>query len=215
MEIIILAGGMGKRLRPLSENMPKCMVPVNDRPLLDYQLEWLGKYKISSIVLACGYKWEHIKQHYGDRFVYSVEKEPLGTAGAVKLALAHIEGDEYIVLNADDLTNVNLNDLIRFGSNATVVANFHSQFGIVDMNDGKIVQFREKPLLPYWANTGLHLLNKGVKMPAKGSLEQDVLPILAKEGKLKAYKHTGFWQTVNTVKELEEVEVFFKNTKMH
>ena len=214
MEIIILAGGMGKRLRPLSENIPKCMVPVNNRPLLDYQLEWLDKYKISSIVLACGYKWEHIKQLYGDRFVYSVEKEPLGTAGAVKLALEHIEGDEYIVLNADDLTNVNLNDLIKFGSNATVVANFHSQFGIVDMNDGKIVQFREKPLLPYWANTGLHLLNKDVKMPAKGSMEQDVLPILAKEGKLKAYKHTGFWQTVNTVKELEEVEAFFKNSKM-
>ncbi len=214
MEIIILAGGMGKRLRPLSDNMPKCMVPINGKPLLDYQLGWLDKYKISNIVLACGYKWEKIKQYYGSKFIYSVEKEPLGTAGAIKLALEHIEGDEYIVLNADDLTNVNLNDLIKLGSNATVVANFHSQFGIVDMDNGNIVQFKEKPLLPYWANTGLHILSKDVKMLAKGSLEQDVLPILAKEGKLKAYKHTGFWQTVNTMKELEEIDKFFRDHKI-
>ena len=74
----------------------------------------------------------------------------------------------------------------------------------------KIVQFREKPMIPYWANVGLHLFNKDVKFPETGSLENDVLPVLAKQGKLKAYKHEGFWHTVNTVKDLEEVEEFIK-----
>lgn len=210
MEIIILAGGLAKRLRPISEDMPKCLAPVNGRPLLDYQLEWLKKYSISKVVLACGYMWEKIKGHYGSMFVYSVENEPLGTAGAINFALEHIEGEEFLVLNADDVTNIDLNSFIKSGSNTTALANFHSNFGIVEVEDGKIVQFREKPLLPYWANCGLHLLSRKIKLPKKGSLESDILPRLAEEGQLKAYKHTGFWKTVNTVKDLEEIEVFFR-----
>src|SRR3989338_9437618 len=103
MEAIILTGGMGKTLRPLTQDLPKAMVPVNGKPLLQYQLDILTRQGIEKIVLACGYKWEKIKQHYGDKFIYSVEEEPLGTAGAVKNAIERIEGDEFIVLNADDI----------------------------------------------------------------------------------------------------------------
>lgn len=213
MEIIVLAGGLAKRLRPLSEDTPKCLAPVNGRPLLDYQLDWLKHYNITKIVLACGYKWEKIRQHYGSKFVYSVEDEPLGTAGAIRKALGEIEGEEFLVLNADDVTNVNLNSFVRMGSNTTAVAHFHSNFGIVDLSDGRIARFREKPLLPYWANCGLHLLSRKVSFPAKGSLESDVLPVLAEEGRLKAYEHDGFWKTVNTVKDLEEIESFFRDFK--
>lgn len=213
MEMIILAGGLGKRLRPLSDEIPKCMVPVNGKPLLDYQLERLKGFDIGKIVVACGYKWEKIRQHYGSRFVYSVEEEPLGTAGALKLASGHIESEDFIVLNADDVTDVDMGRLWKMGSNTTAVAHFHSNFGIVDIEGSHIVQFREKPLLPYWANVGLHVLNKKIRLPEKGSLEQDILPELAKQGKLKAYMHEGFWKTVNTVKDLEEIEAFFRAKK--
>ncbi len=213
MEAVILAGGMGKRLRPLTKDLPKAMVPVNGKPLLQYQLDILNRHGVQKIVLACGYKWEKIKQHYGGKFIYSVEDAPLGTAGAVKNAIDRIDGDEFIVLNADDITDINVEKFMKTGSNATAVAHFHSNFGIVDIENGKIVQFREKPLMPYWASVGLHLLNKNVKFPEKGSLEQDVLPVLAREGKLKACEHMGFWKTVNTVKDLEEVEIFLKKGK--
>ena len=213
MEAIVLAGGVGKRLRPLTKDLPKAMVPVNGKPLLQYQLDILKGHKIEKIVLACGYKWEKIKQYYGTKFVYSVEEEPLGTAGAVRNALEHIAGQEFIVLNSDDITDIDIGKFVKMGSNTTAVAHFHSNFGIVDVEGDKIVQFREKPMMPYWANVGLHLLNKDVKFPAKGSLEQDVLPLLAKQGKLNAYKHTGFWHTVNTAKDLEEVEAFLKKSK--
>jgi len=205
MEIIILAGGQAKRLRPITDGMPKCMVPINGKPTLQYHLNFLSKYKvIDKIVLACGYKWENIKDHYGNKFIYSVEDEPLGTGGAVRRALDHIEGDEFLALNADDINNVDINELINTGSNATVVCRFKSQFGIVDVENGMIKQFREKPLLPYWANMGMHILNKKIKFPEIGSLEQDVLPKLAASGQLKAFQHTGYWVTINTMKELEE-----------
>ncbi len=204
MEVIILAGGQGKRLRPLTNGIPKCLVPVNGLPMLEYHLRWLRQYKIDKIVVACGYKWKKIKEQYGQKLVYSVEDEPLGTGGAVNLALDHIEGDEFIVVNADDLNNTPLDKLMKTGANTTVVSQFHSQFGIVDMEGPLIKNFREKPLLNYWANIGLHILSKKIKYPETGSLERDVLPKLAAAGKLRAFKHTGYWITVNTMKELEE-----------
>lgn len=215
MEIIILAGGQAKRLRPITDDMPKCMVPINGKPTLHYHLDFLSKHKaIDKIVLACGYRWEQIKEHYGDKFIYSVEDEPRGTAGAVKLALEHVEGEEFLVLNADDINNVDIPRLIKTRSNATVVSRFKSQFGIVDVNDGHIKRFREKPLLPYWANLGMHLLNKKVKLPDKGSLEHDVLPKLAARGQLKAFRHTGYWVTINTLKELEEAGEVLKKLNL-
>lgn len=205
MEMIILAGGQAKRLRPVTEDMPKCMVPINGKPTLQYHLDYLKRFKsIDKIILACGYRWGKIKHHYGDSFVYSVEEEPLGTAGAVRLAMDKVNGEEFLVLNADDINNVDINKLIKTGSNTTVVSRFRSQFGIVDLNDGLIKSFREKPLLPYWANLGMHMFNKKIHLPKSGSLENDVLPRLATAGKLKAFKHTGYWITINTMKELEE-----------
>ena len=215
MEIIILAGGQAKRLRPVTEDLPKCMVPINGKPTLEYHLNFLKKSRsINKIVLACGYRWEKIKEHYGGQFIYSIEDKPRGTAGAVKLAIDHIEGSEFLVLNADDINNVDIQKLIKTGSNTTVVSRFHSQFGIVDLNDGHIKKFREKPLLPYWANSGMHLLNKNIDFPEKGSLEHDVLPKLALQGKLKAFKHTGHWVTINTMKELEEAGEILKKLGM-
>ena len=215
MEIIILAGGQAKRLRPITEDMPKCMVPINGKPTLQYHLDYLAKYKaVDKVVLACGHRWEKIREHYGDKFTYSAEGEPLGTAGAVRLALEHVEGDEFLVLNADDINNVDISGLIKKGANTTVVSRFKSQFGIVELTGGLIKSFKEKPLLPYWANMGMHLLNRKVRFPEKGSLEQDVLPALARKDQLKAYKHTGYWVTINTLKELEEAGQMLQKLKL-
>jgi len=212
MEIIILAGGQAKRLRPITDEMPKCMVPINGKPTIQYHLDYLNKFKvITKVVLACGYRWEKIKQHYGDAFVYSVEDEPRGTAGAVKLAMENVEGDKFLVLNADDINNVDINKLIETGSNATVISRFKSQFGIVELDNGLIKSFQEKPLLPYWANLGMHMLDKGIKFPDSGSLENDVLPKLAAAGQLKSFKHAGYWITINTLKELEEAGMMLNN----
>jgi NDP-sugar pyrophosphorylase family protein len=213
MEMIILAGGQGKRLRPLTNDIPKCMVPVNGQPMLQYHLNWLKHYEIKKIVVACGYKWEKIKEHYGPTLVYSVEDEPLGTGGAIKMALDQIEGDQFFVLNSDDLNNTNLHELWKYGANSVVISHFRSQFGIVETEGHLIKEFKQKPLLPYFANIGLYLLNKNLKFPTKGAIETDLLPQLAEKGHLKAFHHNGYWITINTVKELEEAEHAFRHMK--
>ncbi|MBI2075670.1 MAG: nucleotidyltransferase [Candidatus Aenigmarchaeota archaeon] len=160
------------------------------------------------MVLACGYKWEEIKKHYGSRFVYSVEEEPLGTGGAIKQALDNIEGEEFFVINTDDINDANLNELKSVGSNAIALSRFRSNFGIVEVAGNNVVKFEQKPLLPYWASMGLYILNKSVKpkLPDKGAIETETFPKI----KLKAYKHNGYWITINTVKDLEDLEEAIK-----
>ena len=209
-EVIILAGGKGKRLRPLTDNIPKCLVPVNNKPLLEYQIEYLKGWGIKKIILACGYLWEKIKEKYGNEFIYSVEKEPLGTGGAIKKALEHIDGDEFFVINCDEYCDVNLEEVEKMGSNTIVLSRFNCRFGLVDTKGDKVIGFRQKPVLPYWANLGLYLLNKNIPLPDKGAIETETFPALASEGKLKAYKHKGIWFTVNTIKDLEKLEKFLK-----
>ncbi len=214
MEMIILAGGQGKRLRPLTHDLPKCMVPVNGHPMLHWHLQWINKYKIEKVVLACGYKWEKVKQHYGDKLVYSIEDEPLGTGGAIKLALDHIESDEFFVLNSDDINNVNLAEMAKLGANTIALSRFRSQFGIVSVEEGLAREFEQKPILPYWANMGLYLFSKKMDFPKKGAFEMELLPELAAKGELKAYQHTGYWVTINTMKELEQAQEFLKTVKI-
>jgi NDP-sugar pyrophosphorylase family protein len=208
MDLVILAGGFGKRLQPLTKDIPKCMVPVNGKPMLDYHLAWISKYHMGRIIIACGYKWEEIKKHYGQKFVYSVEEEPLGTGGALKLAIDKVESEEFFVINSDDITDVDLNEMKKCGSNTIALARFHSNFGIVETDGDRVIKFEQKPLLPYWASMGLYLLNKRIKpyLPENGAIETETFPKI----ELKAFRHNGFWMTVNTVKDLEELENVMK-----
>ncbi len=199
-EAVILCGGSGKRLGKVGEELPKAMVPVKGKPIIDHQIEWLKSYGVSNIVLACGYKYEIIKQHLKDTVKYAVEDEPLGTGGAVRNALKHIEGEEFFALNVDDITNVNLKKLAEMGSNTICLARFRCPAGVAKIEDGMIKEFVEKPLLDIWVSCGLYLLNKKAPLPEKGSIEYDVFPKM----KLKAFKHEGKWVTITTQKDIEE-----------
>jgi mannose-1-phosphate guanylyltransferase len=209
-EVIILAGGMGKRLRPLTNDIPKCLVPVCGKPLLEYQMEYFKKWGVKKIVLACGYLWEKIRDRYGDEFVYSVENEPLGTGGAIKKALEHIDGKEFFVINGDEYCDVDMEEFEKMGSNTMVLSRFKCRFGVVDTEGDRVTGFRQKPVLPYWANMGFYLLNKGVSLPDSGAIETETFPRLASRGELKGYKHKGIWFTVNSIKQLETLENFLK-----
>lgn len=205
-EAVILCGGKGKRLGKVGENLPKAMIPVNGKPILDYQIEWLKRYGVNNIVLACCYKFEALKEHLKDSVKYAVEKEPLGTAGAIRNALKHIKGEEFFALNVDDITDINLKELSELGSNAVCLARFRCPAGVAKIEGGFIKEFLEKPLLDIWVSCGVYILNKNIHLPEKGSLEYDVFPKI----KLKAFKHTGKWITVNTQKDIEEAEKVLK-----
>jgi len=209
-EAIILCGGQGDRLKPLTDTLPKPMVPLNGRPIIDYTITNMRKQGVERIIVACGYKWEKIREKYGDSLIYSVEKEPLGTGGALKQALAHINGKEYFAANCDDITDIDLRALAKIGSNAVCVAHFRSNFGLVDMEGDRVTGFRQKPMMPFWANVGWYLLSKDIPLPDKGAVED----VTFQKIQLKAFRHEGRWITINTIKDLKDAEEELKKNPL-
>ena len=206
-EAILLCGGSGKRLGKIGESIPKAMVPINGKPIIDYQIEWLKSHSVTNIVLACGHLWEKLKEHLGDSVKYALEEEPLGTGGAIKNALQYIEGDEFFCLNVDDITDIDLKKLAELGSNAICLAKYMCPAGVVKTENGIVKEFQEKAVLDdVWVSCGVYILNKSLELPEKGSIEYDVFP----KTQLKAFKHDGLWVTVNTQKDIEEAEKVLK-----
>ncbi|MGC8982574.1 MAG: nucleotidyltransferase family protein [Desulfurococcaceae archaeon] len=221
----ILAGGLGKRLRPYTEDHPKPMVMVNGKPLLEWQILWLKKHGIKEVVLLVGYKKEKIIEYFGSgarlgvKITYVVEDEPLGTGGAVKNAEHVLSKEEFfLLLNGDVLTNLDPTLLVKklysskscLGVIATIP--LPSPYGVLEIGeDGETVKgFVEKPVLrDYWINAGVYALRREALkyFPAVGDAERAAFPAMARDGVLCAVKYTGaFWKAIDTFKDLEEAE---------
>ncbi|MBI2996186.1 MAG: nucleotidyltransferase family protein [Candidatus Melainabacteria bacterium] len=224
MKAIILAGGKGERLSPLTSNCPKGMIKIEGKPILEYQIEWLKKYGVTEIIFACGYLHEKIKEHFrdGDNFgikvFYSVEDEPLGRGGAIKKALSiqHSAFSSFLVMNGDVLTEMNLSLAINAHNlekkDKNIIATiclfpYKSPYGIVRVEkDGLINNFDEKGALPYWLNGGIYIFEAEIKkyLPDKGDHETTTFPELASKKLLYGYKSIDFWRGIDTIKDLNE-----------
>ncbi len=230
MRAIVLAGGLGMRLRPLTEDRPKALIQVKGRPLSEYQIEWLVKEGgVDSVTFACGYKWERLKEHFGNSFKgtsvsYSVEDEPLGTGGALKKALAVGPSEEFcLVTNGDIITDLPLKRMIEAHSDAgdisasMLVVPYRSRFGVVKIDKLKMVRdFDEKPAVPdVWIIGGVYVLNsrKIIKgLPDKGDIERETFPKLVTHGELMSYPYYGEWVFVDSLKDLKELEESLQTT---
>ena len=117
MKAIILAGGRGKRLRPITDYVPKPLIPINNIPIIEWQIKYLKKHGISEVIICSGYKSEMIENYLenkklGVKIIFSIESKPLGTGGAIKKAGKKIKDDSFIVMNGDIITNIDLKKLI-------------------------------------------------------------------------------------------------------
>jgi D-glycero-alpha-D-manno-heptose 1-phosphate guanylyltransferase len=154
MEAIVLAGGLGTRLQSVVSDVPKPMAPVGDKPFLEYILRYLKKNGITRVVLSVGYKWEVIKEYFGNKFdevelIYSVEDEPLGTGGAIKKAMSSVNSEEVYIINGDTFFDVDLNELSLVDSSKLMLSlklmkNF-DRYGCVESDRNSLVTaFTEK-----------------------------------------------------------------------
>lgn len=175
MKAIIMAGGKGTRLRPLTSNQPKPMIPIANKPCMEHIVNLLKSHGFEDVVVTVGFMPEVIQEYFGDgsdfdvSMDYSVEDEPMGTAGSVKLAEDHLT-ERFIVVSGDALTDADLRKAVSFhedrGSEATLVlqeVDDPSEFGIVVVDDeGRVERFLEKPdpeeVFSYTANTGIYVL---------------------------------------------------------
>lgn len=171
MQAIILCGGLGTRLKSVIKDIPKPMAPINDKPFLEFIFEYLKKQGIKEVILAVSYKYEVIKEYFKDEFLgikikYSIEKEPLGTGGAIKEALKFIKNEAY-VLNGDTFFDIDLSKLKLNGSKiylALKQMNNFDRYGTVNV-DGRalVISFEEKVFKKQGLiNSGIYLLDKDI-----------------------------------------------------
>ena len=227
MDAIILAGGEGSRLRPLTNDRPKPMVEVNGKPILLHQIEILKNHGIDHFVIACHYRWGAIKNFFGDgrnygiRITYCVEEKPLGRGGAIKEAYRYVADTTapVVATNGDNLFDVDVTKLLEhhrnMGKPVTItLVPLKSQYGIVEVEGDTVKAFREKIILPHWINAGVYALDKEAleSFPTVGDQENSTFPEFAKRGKIAAYLHKGFWKGIDNAKDLSEAEEFLANS---
>lgn len=221
MKALLLSGGFGKRLKPLTDYLPKPMIPICNYPIIEWQIRYFKKFGIKDIVICVGYRSDQVIKYLegknlGVDITYSIEKKPLGTAGAIKKAAKHIDSDSFFVANGDVLTNLDLNKL-KTHTNSIAVIPLRTSFGIVHLDDSIVERFEEKPEMSnYWMNAGMYYLKKDILkyVPSQGNLESATFPILAKKEKLNAIRYDQvFWKSIDSYKDMEECESLIKSTQ--
>ena len=224
LQVLILAGGFGKRLRPLTEDRPKPLIQVGSKTIIEWQIEWLRSQGIEEIILAVN-KLSGVKifeklgdgSDYGVKIYYSVEKQPLGTGGAVKNAVRYVSDDKFIVVYGDIITNMKLKPLIEKlrdeDAIMTIIPYKVERVEVILSND-YVVDFRERVIN---IDGGVYGFSRQTLkyFPDKCELKE-MLPILAKMRILKAINYKDvYWRAINTLKDVEEVsreiDSIFKN----
>jgi NDP-sugar pyrophosphorylase family protein len=221
MEAIVLAGGKAERLGDAAGGLPKSLVPVGGQPLLAWQIGRLAQAGVRRVIVSCfGGDEQVFHDRLGDldvELVCAGEPERLGRGGGIRYASAmRDETGDVLAMNGDELVAVDFPALLErhrsTGAAATVtVAQPPSQFGQVELTDDDVVTgFHEVSRVPYWVNCGIYVLSEEAlaRFPEQGDHETTAFPELAADGKLRAFRHTGVWLTVNTPKELRRADEY-------
>jgi len=228
---LILAGGLGTRLRGVVADRPKVLAPVAGQPFLRYLLDQLQATGVQDVILCCGYRADQIKTAFGARFgslslTYSCEMEPLGTGGAVRLALAHVQTESLLVLNGDSYVDCPLVDFMSWhrerlfaGSLLLTRVADAARFGTVTVDDkGAILSFKEKRGVPQpaWINAGVYLLSRQLveQLPQNRpiSLENEAIGRWLTAG-LGGYQREAAFIDIGTPETLAQADEFFQRLK--
>jgi len=220
MKAIILAGGLGNRLRDAVKDLPKPMAPVGGKPFLEYLLLQLKRWGITDIILSVGYRKETIQSYFEDgrswgiQIRYSEENEPLGTGGALKQSLALNDDSRFIVMNGDSFFNISFLDLIQYHagkpgliSMALAFVKDRSRYGGVEINDndGSIHSFQKDGLAsPGLINSGVYIVTRTIiKYIPDGpvSLEGHVLPLVKNDRLLYGKEYDAFFFDIGIPKD--------------
>jgi len=212
LKAIILAGGRGKRLKPITDYVPKPLVPIMNIPIIEWQIKYLKKYGVNEVIICTGYKSKMIENYLsvkntGVKIKFSIEKSPLGTGGAIKKAGKMINDKSFFVINGDVITNIDLRKLSK-KQNSIASIELQTKFGILETNGNKISKFTEKKeISDLWMNAGIYHLQKQIlkDLPNKGDIEKTLFPDYAKKGKLNIIRFKKIkWYSIDTFKDIED-----------
>ncbi|HET7269831.1 MAG TPA: NDP-sugar synthase [Rubrobacter sp.] len=221
MQAVVLVGGQGTRLRPVTYDIPKALVPLRNRPFMGYMLDFLRNGGLNGAVLSLGYLPDPIQAYLcgqqdleGFSVDYAVEDHALGTAGGIKNAQAYLDGDTFVVVNGDVLTGMDLATAIQIHKNSNALATITltsvedpTAYGLVEVDHEMVVhRFIEKPaadeVTTNLVNAGVYVLEPEVldMIPAgrEVSIEREIFPELQEAGRLRAHITSSYWRDIGT-----------------
>jgi NDP-sugar pyrophosphorylase family protein len=217
-QALILCGGKGERLKPITNNIPKPLVKIGKEPILSHQIKYLRNQGIKKFIIATGYKSNQIEKfielEFNNLDISIVDSGNVDILFRIKDCKSLIE-KKFLLCYGDTLANIDLKKLNRFhnshrGEVSVSSYQLQSQFGILKSNkDNLVIEFLEKPKLDAWINIGYFIFEKSTDL-LKNNFA-DFIEYLAKSKKLYCYKHRGLHITVNTIKELKEAETNIKH----
>lgn len=230
IECMIMAGGRGKRLSPLTDKIPKPMLPLNGKPIIEYNIDRLISYGIKKIYISVKYLGEQIQDYFGDGSCKGIEIEyvwedtPLGTAGALSL-VNEFKSDHILLLNSDLFTNVNIEEMYLklVNNNADLVVasteyKIDVPYAVFECDSKKVRSLKEKPSYTYYSNAGVYLFKKEIiyKIPKKSFYDiTDLMDLLIKEEKeIIHFPIRGYWIDIGNPTDYKNAEEFVKSIKV-
>ncbi len=226
MEVVVLCGGRGIRMYPATEHMPKPLIEVGGKPILWHIMNQYSKHGHNDFILLLGFKGEMIRDYFSKKENIAPEWNItfLDTGlesrkgDRIRMAKDSIKGDKFLLAYGDDLCDVDINSVIKMHEENSKKVTFTgvrlvSNFGVLEMDENNVIRgFKEKPVLDHWISGGYLVMNKEVIDSIKpGMDETDAFDVLSKEGQVQAYKHEGFWKTMNTIKDVQELNDMWNN----
>ena len=227
MKVVILAGGLGSRLSEHTKTMPKPMVKINGVPIIIRIMSHYSEYGFKEFFIATGYKGNVIKKYFKKNFfnwkinVIDTGKKTM-TGGRLKRLKKSLKDESFLMTYGDGLSNVNIKKLIKFHKRNKKMVTLTAvrppaRFGALKILNNKVKYFKEKSKLDEgWINGGFFVINKDFFKYIRGDntfLEREPLEKISKKKQLTAYKHTGFWQCMDTIRDKEILEKIVKKSE--
>ncbi|GGE74039.1 nucleotidyltransferase family protein [Priestia taiwanensis] len=238
MKGVILAGGKGMRLRPLTDDIPKPMLRLLGKPVMEYSIELLKQHNITTIAVMIQYHGEQIRTYFGDgskwgvQLIYFEDNPPLGTAGSIKAAEYFLD-ETFVVISGDTLTNIDLQGGMQFhqqkGADLTIFMKEERNpidFGMIMTNEyGKITRYVEKPawqeVISYMVNVGIYIVDpsvlKGIHRNCFMDFSRNIIPMMIESNKqVYGYMTRGYWIDVGTFQRYKRAkhDLLMKKTKI-
>lgn len=228
MKVVILAGGLGTRISEYTKKIPKPMIKINNQPILIHIMKHYAKFGYKDFIIATGYKGNLIKNYFEKiKYDWNVKVVQTGknvmTGGRIKRLKEFLKHEEEFFLTyGDGISNINIKHLYDFHKKHKKIATLSAvrppaRFGFIRLNKSKVNYFKEKSNLDEgWINGGFMVLKKRIFNYLKNDqtyLERYPLEMLSKQGQLYAFKHKGFWQCMDTLRDKEILEKSLKQKK--